>query len=80
MVEVVRVVKFATGSCPCPYGGFGNGIFVTPAGDVISLQTANTVRHLAFKDDPRQGRVIAKREVAQNGSFDLTIIGPGRGC
>lgn len=39
------------GPAPPYYGGFGNGIFVTPAGDVISLQTANTVRHLAFKDD-----------------------------
>jgi hypothetical protein len=36
-------------SAVCPYfGGFGNGILVTPTGDVISLKTGAVVRRLPF--------------------------------
>jgi outer membrane protein assembly factor BamB len=59
---VVTIVRFSTASGACteisrlksppPYfGGFGDGVLVTPDGDVVSLQTGAIIRHLQFGEE-----------------------------
>ncbi|MGA8742002.1 MAG: PQQ-binding-like beta-propeller repeat protein [Terracidiphilus sp.] len=60
IVDLIRLTS-QDGSCtsicrltpPPPYfGGFGNGILVTPHGEVVSLLTGDILRILAFDDKP----------------------------
>jgi hypothetical protein len=47
-IEGTNSSFFTLDSVPPFYGGFGDGVFVTPEGDVVSLATVAIVRSLAI--------------------------------